>query len=169
VVIASGLVRDVYQRFINPQAGTHALRRLSYLAMIGVGAVAVLANINPVAYLQAIVVFSGTGAAATFCVPALMLAYWRRATVAGMLAGMFGGAGTMVTLYALGFQGFGETRLIGPVTRFRPYYLLDLDPLLWGLGVSLLAGILVSLGTAPPDDVLVSRLFDAEAKPEANA
>src|SRR5262245_7580648 len=66
VVIASGLVRDVYQRFINPQAGTHDLRRLSYLAMIGVGAVAVLANIKPVAYLQAIGGFSGTGAAATF-------------------------------------------------------------------------------------------------------
>src|SRR4029077_913872 len=103
VVIASGLVRDVYQRFINPQAGTHDLRRLSYIAMIGVGAIAVLANIKPVAYLQAIVVFSGTGAAATFCVPALMLAYWRRANVAGMLASMLGGAGTMVTLYGLGF------------------------------------------------------------------
>ena len=42
-----------------------------------------LANINPVDYLQVIVVFSGTGAAATFCVAALMLAFWRRATVAG--------------------------------------------------------------------------------------
>jgi SSS family solute:Na+ symporter/sodium/pantothenate symporter len=125
VVIASGLVRDVYQRFINPQAGTHDLRRLSYLAMIAIGAIAILANIKPVAYLQAIVVFSGTGAAATFCVPALMLAYWRRATVPGMLAAMFAGAGTMVVLYGLGFaEGFGFELLpkqnIGPVTRFHP-------------------------------------------------
>jgi SSS family solute:Na+ symporter/sodium/pantothenate symporter len=163
VVIASGLVRDVYQRFINPQAGTHDLRRLSYLAMIVVGAVAVAANIKPVAYLQAIVVFSGTGAAATFCIPALMLAYWRRTTVTGMLASMLGGAGTMVTLYGLGFAGYGAKHLIGPVTSFRPYYLLDLDPLLWGLAVSLLAGINVSLATAPPDAALVSRLFDAES------
>ena len=130
--------------------------------MIAVGAIAVATNIKPVAYLQAIVVFSGTGSAATFCVPALMLAYWRRATVAGMLAGMLGGAGTMVTLYGLGFAGVGADRLIGPVTSFRPYFLLDLDPLLWGLTVSLLSGIAVSLATAPPDAALVSRLFDAQ-------
>ena len=168
VVIASGLVRDVYQRFINPQATAHTLRRLSYLAMTGIGGVAVLANINPVDYLQAIVVFSGTGAAATFCVPALMLAYWRRTTVAGMLAAMFGGAGTMVTLYSLGFLGVGASRLIGPATRFRPFYLLDLDPLLWGLGVSLIAGISVSLCTVPPDEALVSKLFDGEISPSAS-
>ncbi|MBI3862636.1 MAG: sodium:solute symporter [Planctomycetia bacterium] len=166
VVIASGLVRDVYQRFVNPQAGSHELRRLSYLAMIGVGAIAVLANIKPVAYLQAIVVFSGTGAAATFCVAALMLAFWRRTTAAGMLAAMLGGAGTMVTLYVLGgIFNLGGDRKIGPVTSFRPYYLFDLDPLLWGLGVSLAAGIVVSLCTTPPDSALVSRLFDAEEKP----
>jgi SSS family solute:Na+ symporter/sodium/pantothenate symporter len=169
VVIASGLVRDVYQRFINPQAGTHDLRRLSYLAMIAVGAVAVAANIKPVDYLQAIVVFSGTGAAATFCVPALMLAYWRRTTVAGMLASMLGGAGTMVLLYGLGFAGYGKDQHIGQVTRFRPYFLLDLDPLLWGLAASLVAGLVVSLCTAPPEDKLVSRLFDVEFKPGPEA
>jgi len=171
VVIASGLVRDVYQRFINPQAGTHDLRRLSYLAMIAIGAIAILANIKPVAYLQAIVVFSGTGAAATFCVPALMLAYWRRANVPGMLASMFAGAGTMVVLYGLGFlEAFGLAVLplqnIGPVTRFHPYYLLEIDPLLWGLLASLLAGVGVSLATDPPDEALVSKLFDAEPVPE---
>lgn len=171
VVIASGLVRDVYQRFINPQAGTHDLRRLSYLAMIAIGAIGILANIKPVAYLQAIVVFSGTGAAATFCVPALMLAYWRRANVPGMLAGMFAGAGTMVVLYGLGFlEAFGMDVLpkqnIGPVTTFHPYYLFEIDPLLWGLAASLVAGVSVSLATPAPDAELVSRLFDAESPME---
>jgi len=165
VVIASGLVRDVYQRFINPDAGTHDLRRLSYIAMVLVGAIAVVANIRPVAYLQAIVVFSGTGAAATFCVPALMLAFWRRATLPGMLSAMLCGTGTMVGLYVLGFLGYGSNVLIGPVTTFRPYFLLDVDPLLWGLAVSLAAGVSVSMCTSPPDKALVSRLFDAEPTP----
>jgi SSS family solute:Na+ symporter/sodium/pantothenate symporter len=132
--------------------------------MVVVGAVAVLANVNPVAYLQAIVVFSGTGSAATFCVPALMLAFWRRATMPGMLAALLGGAGTMIMLYTLGFCGFGEGTLIGPVTSFRPYYLWGLDPLLWGLAVSLVAGVMTSLCTAPPEKDLVSRLFDAQPK-----
>jgi sodium/pantothenate symporter len=167
VVLASGMVRDVYQRFINPRAGTHDLRRLSYLAMIMIGAIAILTNIRPVAYLQAIVVFSGTGAAATFCVPAVMLAFWRRATVPGMLSAMLAGAGTMGVLYGLGFLGFGADVLIGQVTRFRPYFLCQMDPLVWGLSASLLAGVTVSLCTAPPDATLVSRLFDAEQKQDA--
>ncbi|MFN0056160.1 MAG: sodium:solute symporter family transporter [Planctomycetales bacterium] len=162
VVIASGLVRDVYQRFINPQAGTHDLRRLSYIAMIAIGVIAILANIRPVEYLQAIVVFSGTSAAATFCIPALMLAFWRKATVPGMLSAMVAGAGTMGVLYVLGFNGYGAHELIGAATRFRPYYLLQIDPLVWGLAGSLVAGVAVSLGTAPPDPELVSKLFDAE-------
>jgi sodium/pantothenate symporter len=167
VVIASGLVRDVYQRFINPQAGTHDLRRLSYIAMVIVGAIAVVANIDPPRYLQAVVVFSGTGAAATFCVPALMLAFWRRATERGMLAGMIAGAATVLSLYSIGFLGLGDEQRLGQFTGFRPYFLLDLDPLLWGLTVSLVAGVTVSLATALPDEKLVSRLFDAEPKSES--
>lgn len=164
VVIASGLVRDVYQRFYNPQAGTHELRRLSYVVMIAVGAMAVLANIRPVAFLQAIVVFCAAGQASTFCVPALMLAYWRRATPAGMLAAMCAGGGTAILLYCLGFLGFGADQPIGAVaTRFRPYYLFGIDPLVWGLIASALGGVIVSLFTSGPDARLVSHLFDAEA------
>jgi hypothetical protein len=39
---------------------------------------------------------------------------------------------------------------------------LEIDPLLWGLLASLLAGIGVSLSTAPPDEVHLSNLFDAD-------
>jgi sodium/pantothenate symporter len=166
VVIASGLVRDVYQRFLNPHASTRRLRCLSYAAMILVGAIAVAANLRPVAYLQAIVVFSGSGAAATFCMPGLLLAYWRRATVPGMIAGMLGGAGTLLTLYISGFLGIGGDPLIGQVTSFRPYYLLGIDPIVWGLLVSLCAGVTVSLLTAPPDPAIVSTMFDA--RPDAS-
>lgn len=173
VVISSGLVRDVYQRFINPEATQHEMRRLSYLVMVLVGAAAVAANIQPVAYLQAIVVFSGTGAAATFCFPALMLCYWRRATVPGMIASMISGATTMIVMYALPqvrlllldrtdgkFELFTEQRF-GQFTGFRPYFLLEIDPLLWGLLVSCLTGLVVSLLTRPPDEKVVSRMFDA--------
>ena len=159
VVIASGLVRDVYQRFINPEADEHQLRRLSTIVMVGVGAVAVVANIKPVAYLQAIVVFSGTGAAATFCVPALMLAFWRRATVPGMLCSMLAGATTMISLYLVGFLGVFPDQMIGPVTKFRPYYLMQLGPLRWGLGASRIMGGVVSLFTRPPEEERLAFLF----------
>jgi SSS family solute:Na+ symporter/sodium/pantothenate symporter len=164
VVIASGLIHDLYQKFINPEADRTHIRRLTYLTMIIVGGIAVCANIRPVDYLQAIVVFSGTGAAATFCMPSLMLSYWRRATAAGTIASMLAGFGTMMTLYGYGFFRAlsGYDRGIGPATSFRPYFLLDCDPLVWGLLVSLIAGVVVSLLTKPPSPELVSKLFDAQ-------
>jgi SSS family solute:Na+ symporter/sodium/pantothenate symporter len=169
VVIASGVVRDVYQRFLRPDAPPQALRRLAYLVMIAVGAIAIAANIHPVAYLQAIVVFSSTSAAATFVVPALMAAFWRRSTAAGALAAMLAGAATMLVLFASGWvlAWHGYDPMIGPATRFRPYYLLGLDPILWGLPASAAAGILVSLATAPPEPDLVARLFDETARARA--
>ena len=87
VVIASGLVRDVYQRFMNPQASGYELRRLSYVAMIAVGAIAVLANIDPPRFIWRR--WSSSAAlrrAATICVPAAdagLLAAGHRAGDAG--------------------------------------------------------------------------------------
>jgi Na+/pantothenate symporter len=175
VVISSGLVRDVYQRFINPRATEHQLRMMSYGAMILVGIIAVASNIKPVNYLQALVVFSSTGTACTFLIPALMSAYWRRASVPGVLAAMITGAGTALTLYLMGFDpsipkmfGFPVNGEIGQATDFRPYYLLGLDPIVWGLGISMVAGIGVSLLTKPPSPELISKLFDAQPVPAKN-
>jgi len=151
VVIASGLVRDVYQRFINPEATTHELKRLSYTAMVVVGAIGLAANIKPVDYLQKLVVFSGTCGAVTFVVPAIMAAYWRRATAAGVMAGMLGGVAVNVVLYAAGLVYLRE---------FKAIAVLGLDPIVWGLAASLVAGVAVSLCTTPPDPRLVAKLFD---------
>jgi SSS family solute:Na+ symporter/sodium/pantothenate symporter len=165
VVIASALVRDVYQRFLRPEAGEREIRRLSYLVMLVVGGVALAANIWPVDYLQAIVVFSGTGAAAAFVAPGLMTAFWRRATAAGAMAAMICGAGAMVSLYATGWilSWRGYDPMIGQATRFRPYFLLGIDPVVWGLLASATVGVLVSLCTRPPDPARVGLLFDAPA------
>lgn len=161
VVIASGLVRDVYQRFLRPGATEAQMKRLTRITIFAVGAVAVAANIRPVDYLQAIIVFSGTCASGTFLVPALMTVYWRRATASGCIAAMGSGAATILALYIPGWMGADQG--IGVATAFRPYYLLQLDPLLWGLAASLAAGIGVSLRTRPPDPKRVSLLFDAHA------
>jgi Na+/pantothenate symporter len=169
VVIASGLVRDVYQRFVRPAASSLELQRLSTVVMIAVGAIAVLANIRPVDYLQAIVVFSGTSAAATFSIPLLMLVFWRRATVPGMFASILCGAGTMLAFYLIGgVLGYGSP-LIGQATSFRPYFLGGVDPLIWSLAVSFLTGVGVSLATRPCDEALVSKFFDAQESPAPTA
>jgi SSS family solute:Na+ symporter/sodium/pantothenate symporter len=159
VVIASGLVRDVYQRFLRPAAGVVELRRLSYSVMVLVGLIAVAANLRPVAFLQAIVVFCASSGAATFVVPALMAAFWRRATAAGVIAAMLSGAATSLALLVAG--SLLPDPLLGPATRFRSHYWCGLEPVVWGLLASLLAGILVSLCSRPPRPELLAKWFDA--------
>ena len=156
LVIASGLVRDVYQRFVNPQATDHEMRRLTYLVMIVIGTVAAGLNIVPVDRLQMLVTFSSGCAASAFLIPTVMMCYWRRATAAGTIGAMLAGALTALTLNLAGLYVAYRTQ-----TSFAAYMLLGFEPIVWGLLVSLVVGIIVSLLTRPPDEELVSKLFDA--------
>jgi Na+/proline symporter len=108
-----------------------------------------------VQFLQKLVVFSTSATASTFVAPALMLAYWRRATAAGSLAGMLGGAATVLALFTAG-------PLLEGKHMFDPYQLLGLDPIVWGLAVSSILCVAVTLATRPPEESLVSKLFDVQ-------
>jgi len=160
VVIAAGLVRDLYQRFWNPAATEHDLQRMSRIGMVLVGMLAFGLNVYPVKYLQAVIVFASSGVGAAFIVPVLMLCYWRRATAAGTLAAMVFGAGTLVIFYVLG--PLMPDEMIGAETAFRPYFFLGMDPLVWALLASVLGGVFVSLATETPREELISHLFDAQ-------
>lgn len=166
VVISSGLVRDVYHRFINPRASELQLKQWTWGVMIAVGCVAVASNIDPPAYLQAVVVFSSSGAGSAFVVPCLMLCYWRRATAPGVIAAMTTGAGVTLGLYLIGFAlGWQDPPFdpgIAEATKLRPYYLGGFQPLIWGVLASAIAGIGVTLATPPPEEKLARAFFDAE-------
>jgi len=155
VVIASGVVRDIYQRFLRPHANEGEIRWTTYVVMVLLGVIGVVANINPVQFLQKLVVFSTSATASTFVAPALMLAYWRRATAIGSMAGMVGGAATVLALFTAG-------PLVEGKNLFDPYQLFGLDPIVWGLAVSGVLCVAVSKITSPPPEQLVSRLFDAQ-------
>jgi sodium/pantothenate symporter len=142
VVVASGVVRDIYQRFINPKADDRTLKWVSRGTILAVGLVSVLASLKPPDYLQKFIVMGGGGAAAAFLVPVLMGLYWRRATAAGAFAAMFFGASTVLFMN------------LYPIPR------LGFDPFLWGLVTSGVSGIAFSLGTQPPPDAVVAPLFD---------
>jgi SSS family solute:Na+ symporter/sodium/pantothenate symporter len=150
VLIASGLVRDIYQRLLRPRAGDAEIRRVTRTAMIGVGAMALVANLWPVDYLQMLIVLSSEAIAASLSVPAILLAHWRRATAWGMMAAML--AGVLTTLVPFVWQGSLNPTIWG------------LRPVVFGLAASLTAAVVVSLLTAPPPRELVSRLFDSQSK-----
>ncbi|MBC8112777.1 MAG: sodium:solute symporter, partial [Candidatus Saccharimonas sp.] len=181
LVIASGLVEDIYVRLWNPKATELQVRRATTISMVGVGLFGVIVALRPPQYLQALVVLSSSLGAASMMTPVLMACYWRRATAPGVLSAMAAGFVVHIGLYLAGITQnwataaevksslqetvlsiLGPDPLIGPVGLLRPYYVLGLDPVLWGMLASATAGILVSLVTSPPPRELVSRLFDAK-------
>jgi len=189
LVISAGLVQDVYLRFINPDATSHQLRFWTNVSMISVGAIAIIAVLRPPMYLQAMVVMSTSCGAAALAIPMLMACYWRRATSAGMLTAMLAGSGTVLLLFGLGqihalFAGdptggwiatffgtgiatqfsdwLGPPQVIGMAKGFRPYFVLGMEPVVWGLLVSAICGFGISLVTKPPRPEHVAKFFEIE-------
>jgi Na+/proline symporter len=175
LLISSSLVRDLYQRTINPHVSDRTVKRASYAvtALAGIGVAA--AAINPPGFLQYIIVFTGSGQGCSFLFPMALGLYWRRSTRQGVLAGMIGGFLVLLSLYALGWldnvsqasegsrwiqehlrwlPGWGQKR----PDKFAPLYAGGVDPVVWGLLASLLLTVGVSLVTRP-DPELVKTYF----------
>jgi sodium/pantothenate symporter len=155
VQISSALTQDVYHRHINPQASERQLRLLSQFSIVVVALCAAVGAIYSPKFLQAIIVFAGGSAACAFLVPALMAAFWARATAQGALAAMLGGVLTMLLLYLPGW--LGKTRAeIGEPSGFAPYYLFGMAPFVWGLCVSAILGMSVSFWGGKPTNATQS-------------
>jgi SSS family solute:Na+ symporter/sodium/pantothenate symporter len=195
LLMSSSLVRDLYQRNINPNVSERGVKWVSYGTTAVVGLVVTLMSLRPPHYLQYLILFTGAGMGCTFLAPTVLGLYWRRATRPGALAGLVGGFGTVTFLYVLGWLGVGkptpaqkvanflnilasdgplsaaaltgaahEAGRGGPALEdFAPVYPLSLDPVLWGLAVSFVLAIVVSLLTAPPPDKHVDKYFLADA------
>jgi sodium/pantothenate symporter len=115
LIISSGLVRDVYQRFLRPSASEKEIEWASYGATVSVGLIVAVCALKPPEFLQLIVVFASSGMASAFLMPALLGAFWRRANAPGAIAAMLAGAGVTLALYAYGSLGFkGVDQGIGP-------------------------------------------------------
>lgn len=103
LMISSSLVRDLYQRSIDPNVSPRVIRAASYCVTGLVGVVVMIGAVNPPGFLQYIIVFTGTGQGCAFLAPMGLALYWRRATRQGILAGMLGGSLVVFGLYALGW------------------------------------------------------------------
>ncbi|MBW3601056.1 MAG: sodium transporter, partial [Planctomycetes bacterium] len=153
LMISSALVRDVYQRNIHPEASERLIKTLTYAVTVAVGVIAMLAAVQPPQFLQAIIVFTGSGLSTSFLAPVALALYWPRFNKYGAMAGMLGGFATHITLYAIGYWQFGEV---------REYALAGFHPFLVGLAASLLAAIAVTYATARPPEHLIKKFFYAE-------
>jgi Na+/pantothenate symporter len=151
LMISSAMVRDIYQRNINPDAPEKTIKRLSYLCTLLVGSIAMIVAINPPQFLQDIIVYVGSGLAACFLAPTIFLLYWPRANEQGSIIGMLSGFSAHLAMYATGMAVNGSF--------FRPYRLFEFDPIIIGLTVSFAVTYFATLATAPPSEDLVRKYF----------
>jgi SSS family solute:Na+ symporter/sodium/pantothenate symporter len=150
LMISSAVVRDIYQRNINPEASEKTIKRLTYAATIAVGLLAMLAAVSPPQFLQDIIVFTGSGLSTSFLAPVVLMLYWPRFNRQGALAGMLGGFATHVTLYTVGTLKSGQV---------DAYELFSFHPFMVGLFASFTFAIAVTLLTPPPPRHLVKKYF----------
>jgi len=151
LMISSALVRDIYQRNINPQAQEKTVKLLSYFFTFLVGTGAMLGAVNPATFLQDIIVYTGSGLASCFLAPMVFALYWPRANRQGCLAGMLAGYGAHLSMYVAGHFANGSF--------FEPYRLMDFDPIIIGLFVSFATVYIVTRITPPPPEELVRKYF----------
>ncbi|MEQ8787759.1 MAG: hypothetical protein RIC55_15755 [Pirellulaceae bacterium] len=157
LMISSALVRDVYQRNINPEANEKTIKRFTYVVTVAVGFGAMLAAVNPPEFLQDIIVFTGSGLSTSFLAPVFLLLYWPRFNKYGAICGMLGGFATHIGLYAAGFV------IHGRMAAYEPF---NFHPFLVGAAASMLIGIVVAYLTPPPPEHLVRKFF-YESKPSS--
>ncbi len=150
LMISSALVRDIYQRNMNPEATEAKVKKLSYIFTLIVGLGALFGAMNPPEFLQDIIVYTGSGLAAAFLAPVVYALYWPRSNHQGCIAAMVGGFATHLAMYCVGFMK-GE--------GFTPYRLLGTDPIIVGLFASFIIGFVVTLNTPPPSDSIVKKYF----------
>lgn len=150
LMFSSGIVRDVYQEHINPQANEKQIRLLTYTATAVVGIAATIAALNPPEFLQTLIVFSTSGLAVGFLVPMALTIYWPRMNATGVIAGMSGGCLVLLALYITNFKVNG---------KFGSYQLLGFDSFIWGVVASAVFAVVGALISTPPRKDLVERFF----------
>lgn len=143
LVTSSAIVRDLYERNLPERLTEKRARNLSYLATFAVAGVALAFALQPPDFLQFIVVFAGTGLAATFFFPTLLGVYWPRMNKTGCLAGIAGG----FLSFLLQYVSFGTRSFAG------------FDPFVWSMIVSLFCVVAASLATPPGAESLRERYF----------
>lgn len=141
LVPATCVIRDIYQRFINPGASEQNIVLLSRLIVVILGVAAFgLSRLSNEFLSVALYAYTIYGAGIT---PSLLAAFfWKRATAAGAIASII--AGTLVTIL------WEQLKLGSAIPARLGWRDVSVDTVIPAIVVSLVTLVAVSLATAPP-------------------
>lgn len=141
LVVATSITRDIYQRFVHPDASPQRLVVISRAAVVGLGVIAYGASQASEEFLNvALWAYTIYGASIT---PAMLATFfWKRATTQGATASIASGA-IMTVVWSIGSeQGwFAKNELLSSMASVLP-----------AIFVSVAALVIVSLVTPTPRD-----------------
>jgi sodium/pantothenate symporter len=101
LVVSSAVVKDVYSRYINPNANEAKVSKLAYITTLCIGTIVVILAISPPRTIQFLTFFTTGGLASTFFAPTIFGLYWKRATTWGAVASMYVGAISYAVIFKL--------------------------------------------------------------------
>ncbi|MEZ4417904.1 MAG: sodium/proline symporter [Gemmatimonadota bacterium] len=148
-LVVENLVVPLSRRAIDTERGV----RIARLSTLALGLAAVLVAIDPPATIFWIVTMAFSLMASAFTFPLLLGLWWPRATQAGALAGMTGGALACVGWYGLGYLTTGSfENWVGGIW-----------PALFGPALSLGLMVVVSRLSPPPPQTVLDLFFSESA------
>lgn len=150
LVPATAIVRDIYQRFINPNAKEKSLVWMLRLVVVILGAIAYVISTYSEKFLEvALRAYTIYGAGVT---PSLVAALvWKRATAKGAVTSIV--TGVAMTLF-WEFGGYGDRT--------------GVDPVIPAIAISVLSLVLVSLLTSPPTSKQLAPFFSGNGAVNAD-
>jgi len=147
LVISATVVRDLVQKTFKPDISEAATKKLSYLVTGGVGAFVCCLSLDEPPFLQPLVIYYVAGGVSSLFWPGLATLYWKRATAAGILAGLIGGA--LMFVYC---------------NRFRPFdSFILLHPFVYSFTLSGLLVFVFSKWTKPQEEQQIAIYFGRES------
>ena len=148
LVISATVVRDLVQKTFKPDISEAATKKLSYLVTSGVGAVVCLLALEEPPFLQPLVIYYVAGGVSSLFWPGIATLYWKRATSAGVLAGLISGAVMFVLC-----------------NRYRPFdAFILLHPFVYSFTLSGVLVLVVSKLTPPQEQSQIDIYFGREPK-----
>lgn len=154
IIIASTIMKDIYNDIINPNAGDETINRGNLIFTSLASVIAIAIALFPNDYIQLIVNFSIGGVASGFLFPLYLGLYWKKATSVAAIAGCLGGFAT----YILG--------TVSKAGSFFKVITFGAPAVVVGLTVSLLLMLILSQCTKKVRkgvyEVWFSKTYDAE-------
>ncbi|WP_427043135.1 sodium/panthothenate symporter [Fusobacterium sp. SB021] len=88
ILTSATIVKDLYLHYVDKNASTEKIRKLSFMTSLGFGILVFLLALNPPSLLVWINLFALGGQEAAFFCPIIFGIYWKRANATGAIASM---------------------------------------------------------------------------------